>query len=78
VAKKKMDRNLFLRRVAPKRCDALARKELSTRDMKLRGVDDFDGAMEAICGLFKYAYSQGITDGIDALIDGRDLEPVKE
>ena len=74
--KQKIDRNAFLMQVAPQRCDAFARKMLSTRSMKLDGVNDFDGAMEAIMSLAHAAYTQGMTDAIDPLIDGRVMEPI--
>jgi hypothetical protein len=74
--KQKLDRNLFLMKIAPERCQALMRAALSERSMRLSGVDDFEGAMDAICLLFTYAYSAGMSDAIDALVDGRELTPI--
>lgn len=78
MPKKKIDRNLFLMKLAPERCTALAKHALSTRSMKLTGVEDFEGAMESIMSLVHYAYGQGVSDTIDALLDGRELEPFKK
>lgn len=73
MAKKKIDRNLFLMKIAPERCEAVMRDVLGKRNMHLNGVDDFDAAMGAIVDLFNFAYSRGMLDAIDALVDGRAL-----
>jgi hypothetical protein len=75
--KNKMDRNQFLMVIGPQRSAALVRKALNTRSMKLTGVEDFEGAMDAIVELFNYAYSKGVCDTIDALIDGVELEKIE-